>query len=147
MQCPYCLHTDTKVIDKRDAEGLTKRRRECLKCEKRFGSLEKVEWGGLKVVKKDGVKEEFDFEKLKRGVMRSCEKRPVATDKINKMLANIEDKLRKKGKEVNTEFIGDLVSRELRKLDKVAYIRFASVYRDFTEISDFKNEIKELIKR
>lgn len=145
MQCPYCLHDETKVVDKRDSEGITRRRRGCLKCEKRFNTLESLERADLRVTKKDGRREPFDFEKLKRGVMRACEKRPIASENIEKMLNNVEQRLRKKGKEVKAEFIGDLVSKELRKIDKVAYIRFASVYKDFTEIDDFKKEIRELI--
>ncbi|MBS3099334.1 transcriptional regulator NrdR [Candidatus Pacearchaeota archaeon] len=147
MKCPYCLHEETKVIDKRDHEGITKRRRECLKCERRYNTLESVERADFRVVKKDGKREAFDYEKLKRGVMRACEKRPIKSEEIEKMLINIEERLRKKGKEVMTEHVGDLVSKELRKLDKVAYIRFASVYKDFSELGDFKKEIKELIRK
>jgi transcriptional repressor NrdR len=144
MQCPFCLHADTKVIDKRDVEGHVKRRRECLKCSKRYNTHETVERANLRVIKRDGRRESFDYEKVKKGVMMSCEKRPISSDKIDKMLTNIESRLRKKGKEVNVDYIGDLVSKELRKLDKVAYIRFASVYKDFTELDDFKKEIKGL---
>jgi len=147
MLCPYCLHRETKVIDKRDNEGLTKRRRECLKCSKRFNTQEGVDRVEFRVVKKDGKVESFDHEKLKRGVMRACEKRPVSSEKIDKMLTNVEEKLRRKGKEVKSSEIGDILVRELKKMDKVSYIRFASVYRDFTELDDFKKEIKELIKR
>ena len=146
MKCPYCLHEETKVVDKRDIENITKRRRECLKCEKRFNTNEWVERAEIRVIKKDGRRENFDYEKLKRGVMRAFEKRPVSTEKIDKMLTNIEEKLRKTGKDAQTTYIGDLVSKELKKLDKVAYIRFASVYKDFTELDDFKKEIKDLIK-
>jgi len=145
MQCPYCLHPETKVLDKRDVESFVKRRRECLKCEKRFNTFENVERAEIRVRKKDGRREAFDYEKLKKGVMNACEKRPVSSERIDKMLINIEEKLRKKGREVGTDFIGDLVSKELRKLDKVAYIRFASVYKDFRELEDFKKEIKEIV--
>ena len=147
MQCPYCTHQDTKVVDKRDVANLTRRRRECLKCAKRFNTLEEVEGVRLRVIKKDLSREDFDREKIKRGIVRACEKRPVSTEKIESMLITIEEKLRKHGKEVKTALIGDLVSKELKKADKVAYIRFASVYRDFTDISDFKKEIKELVKQ
>ncbi|MBI3334280.1 transcriptional regulator NrdR [Candidatus Pacearchaeota archaeon] len=146
MQCPYCQHLETKVIDKRDAVGRTKRRRECLKCEKRFNTHEAVEEVRLRVIKKDGGREDFDRDKLKRGIEKACEKRPISTERIDKMIITIEDKLRKKGKEVPSTFIGEMVSKELKKVDKVAYIRFASVYRDFTDISDFKNEIKKLVR-
>jgi len=144
MICPYCLNDQTKVVDKRDNEGITKRRRECLKCQKRFNTLESVESVQLRVIKKDGRRESFDREKIKKGIVRACEKRPIGAEIIEKMIANIEDKLRKMGKEVKTTTIGELVSRELKKVDKVAYIRFASVYREFRDVSDFKKEIKEL---
>ena len=144
MICPYCQHEDTKVVDKRDFGGLTKRRRECLKCERRFNTLENVEGARLRVVKKDGVREDFDREKIKRGIERACEKRPVSAEQIEKMIMMIEDKLRKRGKEIGSSYIGEVVSKELKKVDKIAYIRFASVYRDFKDISDFKKELKGL---
>lgn len=145
MLCPYCLSAETKVIDKRDNESLTKRRRECLKCSKRFNTLEAVERPDFRVIKKDGRRENFDIEKLKRGVIKACEKRPISAEKIDKMLARTEDRLRKRGKEINSSVIGDIVANELKKIDKVAYIRFASVYRDFRELEDFKKEIKVLV--
>jgi transcriptional repressor NrdR len=145
MLCPYCLHDETKVIDKRDNESLTKRRRECLKCSKRFNTLEAVERPDFRVIKKDGRRENFDIEKLKRGVLKACEKRPISSEKIDKMLARTEEKLRKRGKEIRSSLIGDIVASELKKVDKVAYIRFASVYRDFRELDDFKKEIKNLV--
>jgi len=145
MLCPYCLHNETKVIDKRDNESLTKRRRECLKCSKRFNTLEAVERPEFRVIKKDGRRENFDIEKLKRGVMKACEIRPISSEKIDKMLARTEDRLRRRGKEVKSTLIGDIVANELKKIDKVAYIRFASVYRDFRELEDFKKEIKVLV--
>ena len=144
MLCPFCSHQETKVIDKRDYGGITKRRRECLKCEKRFNTQEAIEKLGVRVIKKDGSREDYDYEKIKRGMVRACEKRPITQEQINKMINNIEEKLRKKGNEVKTAVIGELVSRELKKVDKVAYIRFASVYREFTDIGDFKKEIKGL---
>jgi len=147
MRCPYCLHIETKVVDKRDSseDGNTKRRRECLKCEKRFNTLEALENAGLKVIKKDGRREVFDKEKIKRGISKACEKRPISTETIEKILVNVQEKLKKMGKkEVKSEVIGEFVSRELKKVDKVAYIRFASVYRDFRDVSDFKKEIKGL---
>jgi transcriptional repressor NrdR len=146
MRCPYCLHEETKVMDKRDAEGFSKRRRECIKCCKRFNTMESVEHVEMKVVKKDGRREKFDIDKLKKGVEKACEKRPIKTDRIDKMLINVENKVRMKGKEVNADFIGELISKELKKVDKVAYIRFASVYKDFTDLSDFKKEIRGILK-
>ncbi len=145
MRCLYCLNEDSKVIDKRDNDGLTKRRRECLKCGKRFNTREMVEEIDLRVKKKDGKREDFDSEKLKKGIIKACEKRPVSMEQINKMIAQIESSLVKKGKEVKSESIGDLVSKSLKKADNVSYIRFASVYRNFTDLEDFKKEIKELV--
>lgn len=144
MLCPYCQHPETKVMDKRDYGKISKRRRECLKCEKRFNTEEMVEEVRLKVMKKDNRREPFDREKLKRGIDKACEKRPISAEKIDTMITLIEEKLRKKGKEVPANYIGELVSKELKKVDKVAYIRFASVYRDFRDIEDFKKELKEL---
>ena len=147
MLCPYCSHPDSKVTDKRDAGSLTKRRRECLKCSKRFSTHEKAELAELKVLKKSGVREIFDREKIKLGILKACEKRPVDNEKIEKMINKIESKIRRKGIDVKTDVIGELISRELKKVDKVAYIRFASVYRDFTDLDDFKKAIKELLKK
>lgn len=147
MQCPYCAHKETKVIDKRDVEKQTRRRRECLKCEKRFSTREAVEWAELRVIKKDGRREDYNPEKIKKGILKACEKRPVSSEQIDKMVINVEEKLKKRGKEVESALIGDLVSKEIKKVDKVAYIRFASVYKDFTELDDFKKEIKDLINK
>ena len=147
MQCPLCLHVETKVIDKRDVGNVTRRRRECLKCAKRFSTHETVEWSELKVVKKNGSREAFERRKITAGILKACEKRPVSEMQVEHLVNKIEERLRKKGKEVKTEMIGEMVSNELRKIDKVAYIRFASVYRDFTDVSDFKKEIKELLKK
>ena len=146
MLCPYCQNPETKVIDKRDSHEITKRRRECLKCAKRFNTREAVEHAVVRVIKKDGRRENFDREKLKRGILKACEKRPVGIDKIEIMVNRIEDKLRKQGKEATTRLIGENVARELKKLDKVAYIRFASVYHEFTDIADFKKELRELVE-
>ena len=142
MLCPYCLNEESKVIDKRDAQEIIRRRRECLKCTKRFNTRESVERADLRVIKKDGTREEFDREKIKRGILRACEKRPVSDEIIDKMLIKIEEKIRKRGNDVKTVFIGETVSKELKKIDKVAYIRFASVYKDFQDIADFKKELR-----
>lgn len=146
MLCPFCSNPETKVTDKRDVGRVARRRRECLKCSKRFSTHEVVEIGELKVSKKDGRKESFDIEKIKRGIARACEKRPVDGERIEKMIRGIEQKLRKRGNVVKSSLIGEMISKELKKVDKVAYIRFASVYRDFADISDFKKEIKSLVK-
>lgn len=146
MLCPYCSNPDSKVTDKRDIERLTKRRRECLKCSRRFSTHERVELSEIKVIKKNGKAVFFERDKLRKGISRACEKRPVKEERIENMLNKIENKLRLKKSPAKTSYIGELVSRELKKADKIAYIRFASVYRDFADLSDFKKEIKDLIK-
>lgn len=108
--------------------------------------MESIEEARLRVVKKDGKREEFDRDKVRRGIEKACEKRQITAEQIDKMVIIIEDKLRKKGNEINSTDIGDVVSKELKKVDEVAYIRFASVYRDFQELSDFKKEIKQIAK-
>jgi transcriptional repressor NrdR len=130
------------VTDKRESPDGTRRRRECLKCKKRFTTYEKPEIKEVMIVKKDGRRERFSREKLKNGIMRACEKRPVPTEKIEKMINEIEEKLRRRGKEVNSDMIGKMVMNKLKKLDRVAYIRFASVYEDFQDIKDFKNVLR-----
>ncbi|MEK6847646.1 MAG: transcriptional regulator NrdR, partial [Nanoarchaeota archaeon] len=131
MDCPYCLGK-TRVTDKRGSPEGVRRRRECLKCKKRFTTYEKIGRGDVYVIKKDGRREKFSREKLSAGVERAFEKRPVAKEKITKMINEIEEQLAKRGKkEVKSSFIGELVMKKIKKLDNVAYIRFASVYRDF----------------
>jgi len=144
MLCPFCSNEGTKVVDKRDYGAKTKRRRECLKCKKRFNTHELVQHAGFKVIKKDGRREDFDFEKIKKGIATACEKRPISTDDVEKIVTHVEDKVRKKGKEVQSSLIGDMVAKELKRRDMVAYIRFASVYREFADLSDFKKELKSL---
>ena len=143
MKCIYCS-SETKVTDKRESPEGTRRRRECLKCKKRFTTYEKPEKKDIIIVKKDGRRERFSQEKLKNGIVKSCEKRPVSIEKINKIINEIEEKLRAKGKEVKTDFIGKMVIQKLKKLDKIAYIRFASVYRDFKDVRDFKKVMNEV---
>ncbi|NCO11207.1 transcriptional regulator NrdR [Candidatus Pacearchaeota archaeon CG_4_9_14_0_2_um_filter_39_13] len=146
MQCPYCFNAETKVTDKRDVEKITRRRRECLKCSKRFTTHEKIELSAIKVIKKNGQREEFNRDKIRIGIEKACEKRAISSEKIDKMIDRIEERARKRGKDVKSEFIGRLIMSELRKADKVAYIRFASVYRDFADLGDFKKEIRELLQ-
>lgn len=149
MKCPYCGNTETKVVDKRETGEFdtTRRRRECLKCEKRFTTYERIERVDLSVVKKDGRKEPFDKEKIRNGILRACEKRPVTLEQIDSIVDSIESDLRKlKSIEIKSEKIGEKVTSALKKLDKVAYIRFASVYRSFGDIKDFEKEIKEIKK-
>ncbi|MGA2130109.1 MAG: transcriptional regulator NrdR [Candidatus Pacearchaeota archaeon] len=144
MNCPYC-GGDSKVTDKRGSPEGTRRRRECLRCKKRFTTYERLSHGDFFIIKKDGRREKYSREKLETGVERAFEKRPVAKEKITKMINEIEEQLGKLGKkEVKSAFIGELVMKKIKKLDNVAYIRFASVYRDFQDIKDFKKELKEL---
>ena len=143
MRCIFC-GSDTKVTDKRESPDGTRRRRECLKCEKRFTTYEKAIQKDIIVVKKDGRREAFSREKIKAGIMRACEKRPVAIEKIDKIVDNIEEKLRSKGKEIKTEVIGKMVMNRLKKIDNIAYVRFASVYMNFQDIKDFKEVVKEV---
>ena len=144
MDCPYCLGK-TRVTDKRGSPEGVRRRRECLKCKKRFTTYEKIGRGDVYVIKKDGRREKFSREKLSAGVERAFEKRPVAKEKITKMINEIEEQIMKRGKkEVPSSVIGELVMKKIKKLDNVAYIRFASVYRDFQDISDFKKELRGL---
>ncbi|MEK6840904.1 MAG: transcriptional regulator NrdR [Nanoarchaeota archaeon] len=144
MKCPYCSGK-TRVTDKRSSPEGVRRRRECLKCKKRFTTYEKVGRGDLYVIKKDGRREKFSREKLEAGIQRAFEKRPVAKEKIEKMINEIEEQLMRHGKkEVKSSVIGELVVKKIKKLDHVAYIRFASVYRDFQDIGDFKKELRGL---
>jgi len=150
MKCPFCGNTQNKVIDKRETEDLeaTRRRRECLKCRKRFTTYERIETTNFFVVKKDDRRENFSREKLKKGILRACEKRPVSMETIEQVVDSIEAELKSnKDKEVPGKKIGELVMRKLKKLDKVAYIRFASVYREFKDLSSFKEELSKLEKR
>ncbi|MFA7708131.1 MAG: transcriptional regulator NrdR [Candidatus Pacearchaeota archaeon] len=143
MKCKFC-GSDTCVTDKRESPEGTRRRRECLKCKKRFTTYEKPEEKEIIVVKKDGRREHFMEEKLRLGAIKACEKRPISVQEIDKIVEEIKEKLLKKGKEVKSTEIGEMMMNKLKKLDPVAYIRFASVYRDFKDITDFKKEIKEL---
>ncbi len=148
MNCPYCNFQETKVIDSRETNELTtRRRRECLKCSKRFTTYERPETIELFVIKKDGRREPFNREKIKAGLLKACEKRPVPQEKIEKTLDEIENKLKTlDSTEVHSKVIGELIMKKLKTLDKVAYIRFASVYRDFTDLKSFEEEVKKLIK-
>lgn len=145
MKCPYCSNTTFRVTDKRASPHGIRRRRECLKCKKRFTTHEKIDQGDLFVVKKDSSREKFSREKLERGIYRAFEKRPIPKEEIEKMINEIEEILRKKGKkEVKSSSVGEIVMKKLKKMDNIAYIRFASVYRNFQDINDFKKELKEL---
>jgi transcriptional repressor NrdR len=146
MNCPYCNHIETKVTDSRDTGNhTTRRRRECLKCNKRFTTYETIEMTSLYVIKRDGCREKFDRTKIKNGIMKALEKRPITQDKIEEMLDGIEDKIRKTGsEEIESRTIGEYVMETLKEVDQVAYIRFASVYRSFTDITSFEEMVKKL---
>ena len=149
MKCPFCLNSENDVIDTRetDNEIVTRRRRECIKCKKRFTTYERVEVD-LRVIKKDGRRESYDREKVKQGIVRACEKRPVSMDKVEEMVNRVEANLRSgNSAEVESRKIGELVMRELKKSDKVAYIRFASVYKEFTDLQSFQDEVKALLNK
>jgi len=148
MKCPFCSADDTKVTDSRDSDVFeTRRRRECEKCAKRFTTYERIEQNPLIVIKKDGRREGFLPEKLKGGFVRACQKRDVSIEKIEEAVREIENALRNEDKtEIPSALIGELVSRKLKKIDKVAYIRFASIYKDFEDVGDFEKEIKSIKK-
>ena len=148
MKCPFCDNPDTKVIDSRPTEEghAIRRRRGCDRCSKRFTTYEKVEETILMVVKKDGKREAFDRNKLLRGITRACEKRPVSLAVMEGMVDEIERNLNNTmEKEVASDYIGELVMDELKKVDEVSYVRFASVYRQFTDVNTFMKEIEKLI--
>ena len=147
MRCPYCHHSNTSVVDSRETEDQTsiRRRRECGQCNKRFTTYERVEGIDLKVIKKDGSKEDFSRDKLKRGLIKATWKRPVSIAEIEVLIDEIEATLRrKKTSEVKSWEIGNLVINRLRKIDPLSYLLFASVYRDFDSLEDFAQEIEKL---
>jgi len=145
MECIYCSGDSSKVTDKRKSPEGIRRRRECLKCGKRFTTYEKASQNNFYIIKKDKNREKFEREKLEKGVFKAFEKRPVSKEKIDKMINSIEEQLRKKGKkEIASSVVGEIIMKKIKNLDPVAYIRFASVYRDFQDVKDFKKEIKEL---
>jgi transcriptional repressor NrdR len=147
MKCPYCSHTETRVLDKRetDSGNITRRRRECLSCAKRFTTYERAEVLDLFVIKKDERREAFNRQKLKQNLMKACEKRPISQETIDRLIAEIEQQLIGMRKsEIASHAIGELVMDALKALDQVAYIRFASVYRDFKDVADFEKELQQL---
>ena len=148
MRCPNCGSRETRVLDKRDSEeaASTRRRRECHACSGRFTTYERPEMTRLMLIKKDGRRQEFDREKLRSSVQKACTKRPISAEVIERAVDQIESSLRSRdGLEVPSKILGDLVMEKLRLLDKVAYIRFASVYREFADISSFENELRKLL--
>ncbi|NLM04591.1 MAG: transcriptional regulator NrdR [Clostridiales bacterium] len=149
MNCPFCNHYNTKVVDSRPTdEGQSiRRRRECVKCNKRFTTYEKIEEVPLIVIKKSGNREAFNRNKVLNGIIKSCEKRPVSLTEIENIVNKIEKHLyNSMEKEIKSKYVGELVMEELKKLDEVAYVRFASVYREFKDVNTFIGEISRLIK-
>ncbi len=148
MRCPYCAHIEDKVVDSREAKGgdSIRRRRECLGCGRRFTSYERIDEIPFMVVKKDGKRESFDRNKVLSGLFRACEKRPISTSQleeiVNEVEKNVQDSL---DRELVTTEIGKIIMRRLKTLDKVAYVRFASVYLEFADVSEFMTELKELV--
>lgn len=150
MRCLFCGNTESKVIDSRQAEeGTTiRRRRECLGCGKRFTTYEKIESIPMIVIKKDGTRVSFDREKIINGILRACEKRPVSIDSIESLVDDIETKLGSRmEREISSETIGEMVMERLQKLDDVAYVRFASVYRQFKDLNSFMDELAKMINK
>lgn len=150
MKCPYCNEADTKVIDSRPAEDNSsiRRRRQCERCGKRFTTYEKLETMPLMVIKKDNSREAYDRSKIEAGIIQSCHKRPVSTQQINSVIDEIENRIfNMEEKEVPTSVIGELVMDKLKELDEVAYVRFASVYREFKDVNTFMEELAKLLKK
>ena len=148
MKCPYCGHKEDKVVDSRATaeESAIRRRRECLKCGKRFTTYEYIEEVSLMVIKKDGRREVYNREKVASGLFKACEKRKISVNAIEEFLDDLERDLKETGeKEIPSAFIGEKVIQKLHQLDKVAYVRFASVYREFKDVNDFFSELKNLL--
>jgi transcriptional repressor NrdR len=148
MKCPFCGHLGDKVVDSRESkEGeVIRRRRECLDCGRRFTSYERIDEIPYMVIKKDGTRERFERQKLVSGLLKACEKRPVSTAAIERVADKVESALQERpDKEMSTDEVGRMVMDELRRLDKVAYVRFASVYRQFRDIGEFMSELKDLL--
>ena len=149
MKCPYCGNNQTEVVETRDNEELEtiRRRRACVSCGKRFTTYERIENIDLYVIKKDGRRELFNRDKLRKGMITSTEKTKISVETVEKILSEVERELRSRDSvEVKSKEIGDLVAKHLKKLDKVAYIRFASVFKRFVDVEDFEKEVKKLIK-
>jgi transcriptional repressor NrdR len=149
MKCPYCEHSESKVIDSRESKnGLRiRRRRECLACKKRFTTYEKVEEIPYMIIKKDGQRQPFDSQKLLRGLLKACEKRPVPLARLEEIVEEVESMLQEQPeKEMKASVIGQFMMKKLKKLDKVAYVRFASVYREFKDVVEFKQELESLLR-
>ncbi len=145
MRCPICQFEATRVIDSREVENAIRRRRECMKCSHRFTTYERLESPNILVIKRGGFRESFDREKIIRGVQKACEKRPISASQIENLVNQVENEIRElTDSEIKSYKIGELVMNKLRELDEVAYIRFASVYRQFQDIKSFERELKKL---
>ncbi len=150
MKCPYCGKTELKVIDKRSTENemSIRRRRECLNCQKRFTTYERLENIPIVVIKKDGTRSQFDRNKLLSGVLKACEKTDVTKEQMDVLLDDVESDLRNADMtEIPSKKVGELVMKKLKKINKVAYIRFASVYKEFRDLEDFDKEVHKLLKK
>src|SRR5918912_266643 len=150
MKCPFCGHLHDKVVDSRESkEGdAIRRRRQCLECQRRFTSYERIDEIPYMVVKKDGRREPFDREKVLAGVMKACEKRPIPMAKIESLVNSIEKYVQEsRERERSTDKVGEMIMRRLKELDKVAYVRFASVYLDFKDVSEFMSELRSLVRK
>ena len=150
MKCPYCGHEEDKVVDSRSSQegDAIRRRRECLKCQRRYTTYEHIEGVSLMVVKKDGRRESFDRKKILSGLVKSCEKRPVSVEKLEDTVDDIERTLQRNfDKEVESVEVGELIMQRLGKLDQVAYVRFASVYREFKDVNQFMKELKQILAK
>jgi transcriptional repressor NrdR len=149
MRCPWCGHAEDKVVDSRPAEReeAIRRRRQCLSCGRRFTTYERVEGAGLIVVKRDGAREPWDRQKMVAGIRKALANRPVTDEQVERLANRVEERLRRKGPEITSQQVGLEVLQGLQKLDQVAYVRFASVYRDFQEPKDFEREVGTLLPR
>jgi len=148
MKCPHCGYKEDKVVDSRSTaeESAVRRRRECLKCGKRFTTYEYVEEVSLMVIKKDGRREPFDRKKALAGIIRACEKRPISVEKMEELVTQVERAIQKKSdREIQSSKVGELVMDKLKSLDHVAYVRFASVYRQFKDVGQFMEELKSIL--
>ena len=146
MMCPFCKEPDTKVIDSRRNEDFSiRRRRECLKCKKRFTTYEKIETSPILVIKKDSTREPFDKEKLRKGILNSCIKRPISSKIVDRLVEEVENEISLRDEpEIPSIEIGELVLKKLKRIDDIAYIRFASVYREFKEVENFNAEVAKI---
>ena len=147
MRCPFCKNEETKVIDSRNSQDFSiRRRRECLDCNRRFTTYERIEESPIKVIKKDGTRVPFDRSRIRAGIEKACYKRPISNEQIDKVVAEVEAAIYEEGlRELPSRQIGELVFNALRELDKVAFVRFASVYREFKDVNDFVDELQPML--